>query len=377
MRICLLSTEIFAWGKYGGFGRATRTIGRELARRGLAVSAIVPRRPGQEKVESLDGMTVLGYPMGSPWQVAELCRAADADIYHSQEPSTATWFALRAMPDRRHVVTFRDPRDWSDWRTELAHPSLSQLQVVANFMYEDNPLVHRAVRRADRRYCAAHCIQSKVVAKYSLQDRPPLLPTPVVVPTMVRKASQPTVCYLGRWDRRKRPHLFFDLVERFPGVSFLAVGRSRDAAYDHELRERYGHLPNLELVGFVDQFGSEELSAILGRSWIVVNTAAREGLPNAFLEAAAHRCAILSQVDPDGFASRFGARVEAADFAAGLDWLLEHDRWRERGARGQAHVREIFELNRAVDDHLAVYQDLLRGSFEEDLATLQEETLAS
>jgi len=376
MRICLLSTEIFAWGKYGGFGRATRTIGRELARRGLAVSAIVPRRPGQQAVESLDDITVLSYPMGSPWQVAGLCRATDADIYHSQEPSTATWFALRAMPDRRHVVTFRDPRDWSDWRTELAHPSLSQLQVVANFMYEDNPLVHRAVRRADRRYCAAHCIQSKVVAKYSLQDSPPLLPTPVEIPSVVRKAPQPTVCYLARWDRRKRPHLFFDLVERFPGVRFLAVGRSRDAAYDRELRERYSHLPNLELVGFVDQFDSEELSAILGRSWIVVNTAAREGLPNAFLEAAAHRCAILSQVDPDGFASCFGARVEAADFAAGLDWLLEHDRWRERGARGQAHVREIFELNRAVDDHLAVYEDLLRDSLQEDLATLHEGSLA-
>lgn len=376
MRICLLSTEIFAWGKYGGFGRATRTIGRELARRGLAVSAIVPRRPGQQAVESLDDITVLSYPMGSPWQVAGLCRAADADIYHSQEPSTATWFALRAMPGRRHVVTFRDPRDWSDWRTELAHPSLSQLQVVANFMYEDNPLVHRAVRRADRRFCAAHCIQSKVVAKYGLQDPPPLLPTPVVIPRMVRKASQPTVCYLARWDRRKRPHLFFDLVERFPGVRFLAVGRSRDAGYDRELRERYGHLPNLELVGFVDQFGSEELSAILGRSWIVVNTAAREGLPNAFLEAAAHRCAILSEVDPDGFASRFGTRVEAADFADGLDWLLAHDRWRERGARGQAHVREIFELNRAVDDHLAVYEDLLRDPLQEDLATLHQGSLA-
>src|SRR6185312_6099103 len=262
MRICLLSTEIFAWGKYGGFGRATRTIGRELARRGLAVSAIVPRRPGQQAVESLNDITVLSYPMGSPWQVAGLCRAADADIYHSQEPSTATWFALRAMPDRRHVVTFGDPRDWSDWRTELAHPSLSQLQVVANFMYEDNPLVHRAVRRADRRYCAAHCIQSKVVAKYSLQDPPPLLPTPVEIPSVVRKAPQPTVCYLARWDRRKRPHLFFDLVERFPGVRFLAVGRSRDAAYDRSLRERYGHLSNLELTGFVDQFGSGELSAI-------------------------------------------------------------------------------------------------------------------
>jgi glycosyltransferase involved in cell wall biosynthesis len=376
VRICFLSTEIFAWGKYGGFGRATRVIGRELARRGVAVTAIVPRRPGQKPVESLDGITVFGYPMGSPWQVAGLCRLADADIYHSQEPSTATWFALRAMPDRRHVVTFRDPRDWSDWRIELAHPSLSQLQVVANFMYEDNPLVHRAVRRADRRYCAAQCLQSKVVSKYNLLAPPPLLPTPVLVPRAVRKSSQPTVCYLARWDRRKRPHLFFDLVERFPRVHFLAVGRSRDARYDRELRERYGHLPNLELTGFVDQFGSEELSSILGRSWILVNTAAREGLPNAFLEAAAHRCAILSEVDPDGFASHFGARVEAADFASGLAWLLDNDRWRERGARGQAHVREFFELHRAMDDHLAVYEALVRDSPQEESVTLQEESLA-
>jgi len=376
MRVCLLSTEIFAWGKYGGFGRATRTIGRELALRGLQVSAIVPRRPGQAAVESLDGMTVLGYPMRAPWQVGRLCRAADADVYHSQEPSTATWLARRAMPDRHHVVTFRDPRDWSDWRTELAHPSLSRLQVLANFLYEDNPLVHRAVRRADRRFCAAHCIQAKVVAKYRLDSAPPLLPTPVVVPTMVRKAPQPTVCYLARWDRRKRPDLFFDLVARFPRVRFLAVGRSRDAAYDRALRQRYGHLPNLELTGFVDQFGSQELSAILGRSWIVVNTAAREGLPNAFIEAAAHRCAILSEVDPDGFASRFGARAEAGDFAGGLAWLLERDRWRERGKRGYAHVRDTFELHQAMDDHLAVYDELVRDWLADDLGPLEEGSLA-
>lgn len=376
MRVCLLSTEIFAWGKYGGFGRATRTIGRELARRGLEVFAIVPRRMGQGAVESLDGITVLSYPMGAPWQAARLARAADADVYHSQEPSTATWLAMRAMPDRRHVVTFRDPRDWRDWRTELAHPSLSRLQVLANILYEDNPLVHRAVRRADRRFCAALCLQAKVVAKYGLADRPPLLPTPVVVPAVVRKAPQPTVCYLARWDRRKRPDRFFDLVARFPGVRFLAVGRSRDAGYDRALRERYGHLPNLHLTGFVDQFGTPELSAILGRSWIVVNTAAREGLPNAFLEAAAHRCAILSEVDPDGFASRFGARVQGGDFAGGLAWLLKHDRWRERGMRGYAHVRDTFELHRAVEEHLAVYDELAGGRLEEDLDTLQEGSLA-
>ena len=61
MRICLICVEIFAWGKYGGFGKATRTIGRELARRGHEVYAVVPRRQGQRPEESLDGIRVLGF----------------------------------------------------------------------------------------------------------------------------------------------------------------------------------------------------------------------------------------------------------------------------------------------------------------------------
>ncbi len=359
MRVCFLSTEIFAWGKHGGFGRATRTIGRELARRGVEVFAVVPRRGEQQPVESLDGITVLGYPILSPWRAAGLCRTADADVYHSQEPSTATWLAMRAMPGRAHVVTLRDPHTWPDWRTELAHPSLSRAQVLANILYEDNPLVHRAVRGADAVFCAAHCIRAKSARKYRLPSAPALLPTPVLVPAAVRKAEQPTVCYLARWDRRKRPELFFELVPRFPQVRFIAVGRARDAEYDRQLRATYGGLPNLELPGFVDQFDSGRLSAILSRSWIMANTAAREGLPNAFIEAAAHRCAILSAVDPDGFASSFGARVEHGDFAGGLRFLLEEDRWRDLGTRGAAYVRVTFEMSRAVDRHLEIYAELV------------------
>ena len=90
LKICLLSVEIFAWGKYGGFGRATRTIGRELAARGHDVYAVVPRRPEQQAVESLDGMTVLAFPPRRSLATASLFRSVDADIYHSCEPSTAT-----------------------------------------------------------------------------------------------------------------------------------------------------------------------------------------------------------------------------------------------------------------------------------------------
>lgn len=359
MRVCLISMEIFAWGKHGGFGRATRIIGRELARRGVQVFAVVPRRGDQRPVELLDRITVLGFEPARPWQAVPLLRSCDADIYHSEEPSFTTYLARRAMPDRKHVVTLRDTRELGDWLTELRYPSLNRLQVLSNFLYEDNTLVRRAVRQADRVFCAAEFLRAKGARKYRLKTEPVLLPTPVAVPAEVRKSDRPTVCYLARWDRRKRPELFLDLAPRFPQVRFVALGRSRDPEYDRRLRERYAGIPNLEMPGHLDQFGSDGLTNLLSESWIMVNTAEREGLPNAFIEAGAHACAILSAVDPDGFASRFGAHVPDDDFAGGLTHLLNGGEWRARGERARAYIRDTFELESAIDRHLAVYTELM------------------
>ena len=102
MRLCLLSMEIFAWGKHGGYGRATRVIGRELVRRGIEVFAVVPLRGNQRPVELLDGIKVLGFPPRAPWHAAGLIQQTNADIYHSQEPSFITYLAQRAMPGRKH-----------------------------------------------------------------------------------------------------------------------------------------------------------------------------------------------------------------------------------------------------------------------------------
>jgi glycosyltransferase involved in cell wall biosynthesis len=359
MRVCLISVEIFAWGKHGGFGKAARTIGRELAARGHEVCAVVPKRGGQRPEEMLDGIRVLGFSPRAPWSAKGLLRDVDADIYHSCEPSFATWLAMRARPRRKHLVTVRDPRDFNDWGTELLYPSYSRPQVVANWLYENNPLVRRSVRRADAVFAPARCLAPKIRAIYGLASDPPFLPTPVEVPATVRKAVTPTVCYAARLDRRKRPELFLDLASRFPGVRFVLMGKSRDAGYEAALRRRSEGLANLEWMGFVDLFGSGEHSRVLGESWVMVNCAAREGLPNAFLEAAAHGCAILGSVDPDGFASRFGYHAREDDFDKGLVWLLEGERWRALGEAGRAHVLETFELGRAVDAHEAVYGEAL------------------
>lgn len=359
MRICLISVEIFAWGKYGGFGRATRIIGRELARRGVQVTAVVPRRGDQLPVEELDGIRVLSFKPHEMLASGKLYRLADADIYHSEEPSMGTYLAMRAMPDRKHIITFVDPRELTDWRTEFRLPSLNPAQVIGNWIYEDNALVKSAVRRADGWYAAAKMIAPKARRKYGLTADPLFLPTPVDIPEKVEKAARPTVCFVSRWDKRKRPEIFFELAKSFPEVEFLAAGKSRNPEWDDHLRATYGGLPNLKMLGFIDQFRSDELSKLLGRSWILVNTAAREGLPNAFIEACAHGCAILSAVDPDGFASKFGFHVQDDDFVSGLKTLLEGNRWKELAEQGRAYVRQTFSTEQAINRHLAVYEQLL------------------
>jgi glycosyltransferase involved in cell wall biosynthesis len=364
VHVCLISVEIFAWGKYGGFGRLTRMIGRELVKRGVTVTAVVPRRKKQRPVEELDGMRVLSFRNRELPTAAGLYRAADADLYHSLEPSLGTYLAMRAMPDRKHAITFLDPRQATDWRTEFRLPSVSPIQVIANWVYEDNWLVTRAARKADGIYAMAHFLCEKAKLKYGLSRDPEFLPAPVVLPEKVEKAPSPTVCFVSRWDRRKRPELFFELAKAFPDVRFLAAGHSRDAEWDSYLRSAYGDLPNLEMLGFIDQFRSDEFSRLLGRSWVMVNTSAREGLPNAFLEAAAHRCAILSAVDPEGFTSRFGYLASGDDFVKGLQALLKDDLWRQRAGKGYQFVRDVFAVDKAIDQHLAAYEQLLglRGS---------------
>jgi hypothetical protein len=67
------------------------------------------------------------------------------------------------------MSTLRDTHDWRDWLLELRYPSLSRIQVLANKLYEDNPLVQRAVRRADRVYTAAEFLREKAARKYRLR----------------------------------------------------------------------------------------------------------------------------------------------------------------------------------------------------------------
>ena len=358
MKLCFLVSEYFRWGKYGGYGTSTRLLATELAARGFDVAVLTPRRGRQPAEELVDGVRIIAYPAQDFDFLKRQCRDLAADIYHSHEPSLAAVVARRAMPAARHIITCRDTRLLRDWLIEMsAWMRDRSWRTLLSFPYENNPWVTRAVRMADGVYCPNEFSRRIAQRKYGLSGTPGFLPSPVCVPEVAtRKEAAPTVCFAGRWDARKRPEMFLELAAAFPQVRFIAVGQARTTRYDAAIRRRYGALPNLELPGFIDQFESPRLFELLKSSWVLVNTSLREGLPRSFLEAAACGCAILSRVDPDGFASRFGFCADHDNFAEGLTWLLKDDRWRALGEAAQDYVSGTYSLDVAVTAHIDVYQ---------------------
>ena len=193
MRVCLVGLEIFAWGKYGGYGRATRILGRELVRKGVTVYAVVPRRPDQKPVEELDGVTVLSFPVTQPGAASVLLRRCNADLYHSQQPSFGTYLAMRAMPDRKHLITFRDPRSLGDWIVELAYPSRSAWRTLLWWSYESLG-ARAAIARADGLFACSPDVASRASRVYRLGSGLSVLPTPIEIPARPpRKSPEPTV----------------------------------------------------------------------------------------------------------------------------------------------------------------------------------------
>jgi len=144
----------------------------------------------------------------------------------------------------------------------------------------------------------------------------------------------------------------------------VVMGGGSDQSYAGEMKRRGALLSNVEFTDFIDQASDLRFFINLSEAWILINTAAREGLPLTFIEAAANGCAILSACNPDGYASNFGHHVTDGDFARGLDVLLAGDTWRMAGERARAHANREHVSSSAIEHQLSLYETALAHSAE-------------
>jgi glycosyltransferase involved in cell wall biosynthesis len=371
MRICYLVSEYFQWGQFGGYGAITRSLAKGLAERGHQVFVLVPKRTEQAKrsqrdFEQIEGVSVVGLPHSYLQRLRRRSqyRLPRADVYVSVDARFDSWMAMQLEPRARHCIWFLDPMDFDTfWSLHHQDPaqatSFEKLRTRVVFTVLQR-FGRAAVKRADALLSQPRQLSPQALAVFGVKGPVRFAPNPIELPRdPIEKAERPLVLFLGRFDWQKQPETFFSLATRFPKVDFVAAGAASDAARDAELRRAWGGLPNLELPGLVSGPAKERL---LSRAWILCNTSLREGLPRSFQEALAHRCAIVSAVDPDSCVSCFGYHAADRDFERGLRSLLENQEyqgWRELGRAGQQYIRETHEREHALHVHESIYQSLV------------------
>jgi glycosyltransferase involved in cell wall biosynthesis len=158
-------------------------------------------------------------------------------------------------------------------------------------------------------------------------------------------------------DLQKRYWIFFELAKQFPDIKFVAMGKPNILYEDmyKEIARKYTDLQNLEVKGFVSE---EEKKRILDSCWVLILPSIREGLPIAMLEALAHKCALLSSVNPDGLTEKFGYWARNDDFTRGLRWLLENNRWRVLGEEGYKYIKANHNIKKVVGELVYILKGL-------------------
>jgi len=359
MKIAFIVSESFTVRR-GGFGLLVRTVGRELAKRGFNVTVLAWRDPGCTERYFVDDIEVITYPYSFKKSVvrhlcdyygfARVIKHVKVNIFISIEAMIETLIAETLVRNAEHVVWAQDPFDWTDYHIL---GSVDSNYRISRARFMTNRIVFGlAYRRADLILTQARFYIDKLKHLYGIDPSKVIyLPNPVnYIPEegSIKKSDEPMVCYLARMDPQKRYWLYFELAKQFPEIRFVAIGKP-NVFYEDRYKKvvgKYVGLPNLEIKGFVSE---EEKRSILDKCWIMVLPSVREGLPIAMLEALAHKCALLSSVNPDGLTKRFGYWARNDDFAEGLKWLLEENRWKQLGEKGYKYVRGNHDTGKIVN----------------------------
>jgi len=366
IRLGIVANELFApsVGRMGGFGWAVRQVcecfggSPELGVDPVILMGERTRQPG-ESPRRLYGCDVVWVGRSLPgW--ARAVRARNIDLFLSIDFRTnyRAFFAL--CPRTPILVWVRDPWDTNDRQAigALGVPGDdAPAQGVRPHATRTLSSVARVSRLTGRRLRLAvttPALAAKVPDSYGV----PAISLPVL-PNIVRpqrgvsaKADRPVVAFLGRLDPYKRPWIMVEVARRMPDVEFVVMGQSHFTGPGTWSPDT--SVQNVRYLGHVDDQGKR---IELARAWLLLSTSLHEGLSVSFLEALAHETPLVSSVDTEALASRFGRSVGPwpGDGMGGVDAFEQALRTliadtRERRRLGQAgrawveatHSREAF-----------------------------------
>jgi len=379
MRIGFIVNEFFKYGSYGGYGFATKAIARGLHEKGVNSFLLVNisrLKTMPHPIEVEQEIPVIGYKAGKMNFIKAIpeFKQVDADIFQTCNISLDTNYCMKTMPESKHIINFQDPRNSDDWKEIYSHPTALTQEggTSSSFAYNmrfalASLMYKKAILNAEGLTLQAKYLGNKVDKMFSIKEKYEFMPNPVKIPgRKIIKSDKPVVVFLGRLDIIKRPEIFFELAKKFPNVEFLTVGTATKTI-DNERFEKKYKLKNLKFLGLITD--EEKKSEILEKAWIIINTSLHECLPVSFLEAWAHKCAVLSCQNPDDLTRKYGyytgkilgtGMKEMDKFENGMKFLLEDGRWEKLGKQGFEYVKRNHEFDGVIKKHIKYYKNLLK-----------------
>lgn len=341
----------------GGFGWAVRQVSEMFrARPELGVDPVIlmgQRRPKNRRAPSAVHGSEIVWMDRHLWRWARQVREARIDLLLSIDyrANYRAFFAL--LPRTPILLWVRDPWDEGDREIirQLRIPGQEGLpQGVRPHATQTLAPLERMSRMLGRPLQLAvttPALAAKIPGSYGVPAEGVAVMPNIIWPREGApvKAERPVVAFLARLDPYKRPWLAMEVARRFPDVEFVVMGQGH---FQGPGSWQPTDVPgNVRLLGHVDEAVKRPE---LERAWVLLNTSIHEGLAVSFLEALAQETPIVSSVNTEGLAGRFGRAVArypgdgmdgVGEFAGALRELLERREERERlGREGRTWLEE-------------------------------------
>lgn len=288
----------------------------------------------------------------------------DYDIYLSIE--LVSNFVLEHEPDKSKqlILWIQDPRPLSAWQNVIG--TMQAIKDPCFFRAETYKTAHKWAQEGRVRFVTqGNCLISPAMELYDLPMETPVkfLPNPIEIDfdfkfDINKKKKQ--VIFLGRLEAQKRAWIYCEIAKRMPEYEFYVLGGFfRFAEENKKMLAPYmnGQIKNLHFMGHVD---GEEKQKFLEESRIMVNTAIWEGIPISWLEVLSYGTAVVSAVERENLAGRFGGCVGdiLGDGFDGVDKfipvireLMENDELYSQKAKAAIeYIRQTHNIERFTKD---------------------------
>ena len=392
---------------HGGFGFLTRVKAEYLAKMGYDVHVYTPAvNFGENKNYSLEINKVNVHAYMSKENKSNFIGKALREIHGLQANEYLESYLREIKPDilqsedtppadiliKRNIsipfiMVFQDPFDCYDVNLLLdSEKNYLHIPNSGSLMYHLKPESYHfknkfLVKMANKKnfikpmsnfikrsknikiFSEAKFISEKAMKIFNLPITPDILLNPIEVLDLKReKYDEPTIVWVARWDPQKRPDMALLLAKQLPEVRFIMIGTANRTSAHYENVEKYLNkefhdLRNLTILGFVPEETKRE---IIGRSWVLLNTSIREGLPITFLEALAEGTPIVSYVDPDNYVSRFGIKVnyDERSFIVGIEQAVSERIFKKLGQYERSYALSEHALDVVMKKHIQIYKEM-------------------